>query len=145
MKGREAAPSVEAPRNRPKENGMSRHLNDRRRVLAALIAVAAAATIGTSAFAASAPAKGSSYASQLAAARLATTKYATNLAKAKADGYGIITKMTRSRGWPFMTPRVGGFDLKTPAILVSPRQGKRWQRGALGGVSPKNPAPPPVP
>ena len=28
---------------------------------------------------------------QLAAARLATAKYATNLARAKADGYQIIT------------------------------------------------------
>ena len=31
---------------------------------------------------------------QLVAARLATAKYATNLAKAKADGYQIITKLT---------------------------------------------------
>jgi hypothetical protein len=145
MKAGEAAPSVEAPRNRPKENGMTRLLNDRRRVLAALIAVAAAATIGTSAFAASAPAKTSTYASQLAAARLATTKYATNLARAKADGYGIITQMIPSMGWHFMNPKVTGFDLKKPAILVYLRHGKQWQLGALEWVFPKKPAHPPVP
>ena len=114
---------------------MSRHLNDRHRVLAVLVAVAAAATIGTSAFAASAPAKSSSYASQLAAARLATTKYATNLAQAKADGYGIITQMIPSMGWHFMNPKVTGFDLRKPAILVYPATGSSGSSERSNGCS----------
>jgi hypothetical protein len=109
-----------------------------------LVAAAAAATIGTSAFAASAPAKNSSYASQLAAARLATTKYATNLAQAKADGYGIITQMIPSMGWHFLNPKVTGFDLRKPPILVYLRRGATWQLGALEWVFPKLPASPPI-
>src|SRR5690348_14699888 len=38
-------------------------------------------------------------AGQLAAAREATAKYATNLARAKADGYMIITKMIPNMGF----------------------------------------------
>src|SRR3954465_3167917 len=135
MKCEAAAPSVEAPRNRPKKNGMSRHLNDRRRVLAALIAVAAAATIGTSAFAATAPAKGSSYASQLAAARLATTKYATNLAKAKADGYGIITQMIPEHGLDLHEPQGDGLrpEKARDPRLPPPREAVA-ARGARMGV-----------
>src|SRR5262245_60425404 len=39
---------------------------------------------------------------ELAAARLATAKYATNLNRAKADGYGIITMMMPNMGFHFM-------------------------------------------
>ena len=58
---------------------------------------------------------------QLARARIATAKYATNLGRAKVDGYGIITQLTPSMGWHFMNPRVTGFDIRKPPILVAPR------------------------
>ena len=45
-------------------------------------------------------------AAQLAAARLATAKYATNLALAKKNGYGIITRMIPDMGWHFMNPKI---------------------------------------
>ena len=56
--------------------------------------------------------------SELAAARLATAKYATNLAKAKADGYQIITKMMPNMGFHFMNPHITGFNVRKPQILV---------------------------
>jgi hypothetical protein len=45
-------------------------------------------------------------AEQLASARLATAKYATDLHQATADGYQIITRMIPDMGWHFMSPRV---------------------------------------
>jgi hypothetical protein len=49
----------------------------------------------------SAPATGhdAGLATQLAKARLATAKYATNRRAAKADGYQIITPMIPNMGW----------------------------------------------
>src|SRR2546427_7646171 len=45
----------------------------------------------------------------IAAARVATAKYATNLAKAQADGYKIITKMMPNMGYHFLNPSISGF------------------------------------
>ncbi len=86
----------------------------------------------------------SSLATQLALARLATAKYATNLGRAKADGYGIITRMIPSMGWHFMNPKVTGFDVRKPPILVYLRRGGVWQLGALEWVFPKLPATRPI-
>lgn len=86
-----------------------------------------------------------SLAARLALARLATAKYATNLARAKADGYGIITKMIPDMGYHFLNPKVTGFDVRKPAILVYVRRGGRWQLGALEWVFPKRPAKSPLP
>ncbi len=86
----------------------------------------------------------SSLASRLALARLATAKYATNLGRAKADGYGIITRMIPSMGWHYMNPKVTGFDVRKPAILVYLRRGGLWQLGALEWVFPKMPAKAPI-
>ena len=82
---------------------------------------------------------------QLARARLATGKYATNLRAAKADGYQIITRMIPDMGWHFLNPAIQGFDVTKPAILVYERHGRSWQLGALEWVFPETPATPPLP
>jgi transposase InsO family protein len=84
-------------------------------------------------------------AGQLAAARLATGKYATDLDRAKADGYGIITRMVPDMGWHFMNPKIQKFDPRRPPILVYERRGHSWQLGALEWVFPETPATPPFP
>jgi len=84
-------------------------------------------------------------AAQLAAARLATARYATNLAAAKADGYQIITRMIPDMGWHFLNPAIQGFDIRKPPILVYERHGHRWQLGALEWVFTQTPATPPLP
>jgi hypothetical protein len=84
-------------------------------------------------------------ASQLASARLATGRYATNLAAAKADGYQIITRMIPDMGWHFLNPTIQGFDVTKPAILVYERHGRSWQLGALEWVFTETPASPPLP
>ncbi|HEX7309557.1 MAG TPA: hypothetical protein VF232_00125 [Gaiellaceae bacterium] len=86
----------------------------------------------------------SSLATQIARARIATAKYATNLGRAKADGYGIITRMIPSMGWHYMNPKVTGFDVRKPPILVYLRRGGVWQLGALEWVFPELPAKPPI-
>ena len=86
----------------------------------------------------------SSLPSRLAAARVATSKYVTNLNKAEADGYGILTRMIPSMGWHYMNPKVTGFDVRKPPILVYLRRGGVWQLGALEWVFPKMPASPPI-
>jgi hypothetical protein len=90
-------------------------------------------------------AKPPSLASQLAAARLATARYATSLHAAKADGYQIITRMIPDMGWHFLNPKVQGFDVTKPPILVYERHGHRWQLGALEWVFTETPASPPLP
>src|SRR5262245_32118431 len=75
-----------------------------------------------------------SLAPKLASARLATAKYATDLGRAKADGYHIITPMIPSMGYHFMNPEVTGFDVTRPAILVYVHRGNKWQLGALEWV-----------
>ncbi len=82
---------------------------------------------------------------KLSAARLATAKYATDLERAKADGYGIITTMIPNMGYHFLNPKVEGFDVTKPPILVYVRRGEAWQLVAIEWVWPKKPATPPLP
>ena len=88
---------------------------------------------------------GGDLAAQLARARLATGKYATNLRAAKADGYQIITRMIPAMGWHFLNPAITGFDVTKPPILVYERHGRSWQLGALEWVFTETPASPPLP
>jgi hypothetical protein len=90
-------------------------------------------------------AKPASLTTQLAAARLATARYATSLRAAKADGYQIITRMIPDMGWHFLNPTIQGFDSTKPAILVYERHGRTWQLGALEWVFPEQPATLPLP
>ena len=84
-------------------------------------------------------------ASKLQASRLATAKYATNITRAKKDGYGIITRMIPDMGWHFLNPKITGFDVKKPAILVYGKHGNAWQLVAYEWVYPTKPAKPPLP
>jgi hypothetical protein len=79
------------------------------------------------------------------AARLATAKYATNLNRAKADGYGILTKMIPTMGYHFINPKVKTFNIRKPPILVYEHHGNTWQLGALEWVFTSTPAKPPLP
>ena len=88
---------------------------------------------------------GKGLASQLARARLATARYATSLRAAKADGYGIITRMIPDMGYHFLNPTIQGFDVTKPHILVYERRGGSWQLGALEWVFPSTPSTPPLP
>jgi hypothetical protein len=88
---------------------------------------------------------GDQLATQLARARLATGKYATNLHAAKADGYQIITRMIPDMGWHFLNPTIQGFDVTKPPILVYERHGNSWQLAAFEWVFPTKPATPPLP
>ncbi len=81
----------------------------------------------------------------LAAARQATAKYATNLSKAKADGYMIITKMMPSMGYHFLNPKISGFNVRKPPILVYEHVAGKWQLGALEWVFTSMPKNPPLP
>jgi hypothetical protein len=84
-------------------------------------------------------------ASQLARARLATARYATNLRRAKADGYQILTRMIPDMGWHFLNPTIQGFDVTKPPILVYERHHRSWQLSALEWVFTQTPASPPLP
>jgi hypothetical protein len=116
----------------------------KRFLLAAVLGLAAALAIG---FAASAKTDDdpSVLAGQLASARLATAKYATDLDRAKADGYSIITRMVPDMGWHFMNPKIQEFDPRRPPILVYERHGRSWQLAALEWVFPSTPETPPFP
>lgn len=81
----------------------------------------------------------------LAAMRLATAKYATNLDRAKADGYRIITPMIPDMGIHYMNPKITGFDVTRPPILVYQKRGGTYLLGALEWVFPAMPAKPPLP
>jgi len=97
---------------------------------------------------ASAPATGGDggrLATQLARARLATARYATNLQAAKADGYQIITRMIPDMGWHFLNPTIQGFDVTKPPILVYEHHRRAWQLAAFEWVFPTQPATPPLP
>jgi hypothetical protein len=82
---------------------------------------------------------------QLALARVATAKYVSDLKRAKADGYQIITRMIPNMGYHYMNPKVQGFDVRKPPILVYEHQGTTWQLGALEWVYTAKPAKPPLP
>jgi hypothetical protein len=84
-------------------------------------------------------------AAQLAAGRLATARYATNLRAAKAAGYQILTRMIPDMGWHFLNPQIQGFDIRKPPILVYERHGSAWQLAAFEWVFPTEPAAPPLP
>ena len=84
-------------------------------------------------------------ATQLADARVATAKYANNLALAKKQGYGVITQMIPDMGWHFMNPKITAFDVTKPPILVYGKRGSTWQLVAFEWVFPKKPAKPPLP
>jgi hypothetical protein len=82
---------------------------------------------------------------EIAAGRLATARYATSLATAKAAGYQIITRMIPDMGYHFLNPNVKGFDVRTPPVLVYEHHGNAWQLGALEWVFTSKPAKPPLP
>jgi hypothetical protein len=84
-------------------------------------------------------------AAELALGRLATAKYATNLALAKRNGYGVITQMIPDMGWHFMNPKITTFDITKPPILVYGKRGSNWQLVAFEWVFPKKPAKTPLP
>jgi len=86
-------------------------------------------------------------ADDLAAARVATAKYATSLARAKADGYRLqITRMMPDMGYHFLNPDVtGAFDVTKPPILVYVRRAGSWQLVAFEWVFTERPARKPLP
>jgi hypothetical protein len=82
---------------------------------------------------------------KIAKARMATAKYVTDLERAKADGYMIITPMIPNMGYHFLNPKVQGFDVTKPPILVYVREGDAWQLVAIEWVFPnKKPATAPL-
>jgi hypothetical protein len=82
----------------------------------------------------------------LANARLATAKYATDLARAKRDGYTVtVTRHIPDMGWHFLNPKYTKFDVTKPAILVYVKRGSRWQLVAFEWVFPQRPARKPLP
>lgn len=82
----------------------------------------------------------------LAKARLATAKYATNLAVAKKDGYTVtVTQQIPDMGWHFMNPAYTKFDVTKPPILVYDKRGPQWQLVAFEWVFPSKPAKAPLP
>lgn len=86
-----------------------------------------------------------SLATDIAQARQATAKYATNLATAKAAGYQIITMMMPDMGYHFLNPKIQGFNVRKPQILVYEHTGSGWQLGALEWVFTSEPKAPPLP
>ena len=123
-----------------------------RRTFLILAAVAALAATGWAAHATTQPThqtpaatNSPALAAQLARARLATAKYALNLAAAKHDGYHIITRNIPDMGWHYRNPDIHGFDPTKPAILVYERHGHSWQLGALEWVFTQTPSSPPLP
>ena len=68
----------------------------------------------------------------LANARVATAKYANNLALARKDGYTVtVTQMIPDMGWHFMNPAYTKFDVTKPPILVYEKRGDQWLLGAF--------------
>ena len=81
---------------------------------------------------------------RLAQMRVATAPYATDLEKAKADGYRIITPNMEDMGVHYLNPGIAEFDVKRPPILVyAPHDGTQ-QLVALEWVFPKKPKRPPL-
>lgn len=82
---------------------------------------------------------------KMATARFATGKYANDLERAKADGYVIITPMIPNMGYHYLNPKIQGFDVTKPPILVYVRDGEAWQLVAVEWVFPnKKPATAPL-
>jgi hypothetical protein len=101
-------------------------------------------TVSRAGQAASSSAASTNLTRQLAEARLATAKYATNLGRAKADGYQIITMMMPNMGYHFLNPSIHGFNIRKPQILVYEHHGKTWELGALEWVFTTMPRTPPL-
>ena len=91
------------------------------------------------------PAPQSAVTADLVAARLATARYATNLAQAKADGYRILTKMIPNMGYHFINPKITGFNVRKPPILVYEHTAHGWQLSALEWVFTSMPVKAPLP
>ncbi len=91
------------------------------------------------------PASQSALTADLIAARLSTAKYATNLGQAKADGYRILTKMIPNMGYHFIDPKITGFNVRKPPILVYEHTGHGWQLSALEWVFTSMPTRAPLP
>ena len=83
-------------------------------------------------------------AASVANARLATARYVNSLPAARAAGYRIITPMIPDMGVHFMNPKVTGFDVTRPPILVYEKRGATWQLGALEWGLPARPKTPPL-
>jgi hypothetical protein len=81
---------------------------------------------------------------QLARARVATAPYVSDLERAKADGYRIITPMMRDMGFHYLKSDITGFDVTKPPILVYTRRDGQYQLGALEWVFPEKPKKPPL-
>jgi hypothetical protein len=81
---------------------------------------------------------------QLAQMRVATAPYATDLEKAKADGYRIITPNMEDMGFHYLNPGISEFDVTKPPILVYARRNGEHQLVALEWVFPKKPKRPPL-
>jgi hypothetical protein len=81
---------------------------------------------------------------QLSQARLATARFATGLGAAKAAGYQILTTAMPGMGYHYIDPRVKGFDVRRPPILVYEKHGATWQLGAVEWVFPAKPAKAPL-
>jgi len=111
----------------------------------AVLAVAMTAAFASGGTATRSHASKSSLAQSLAAARLATAKYATSLARAKADDYQIITQMIPGMGYHYLNPKIKGFNVTKPAILVYVKRGTTFQLGALEWVFTSKPAKPQLP
>jgi hypothetical protein len=124
--------------------------NRKRSAVGAVVAVVAAVSISAagaqpSPRATAAKATSSTLVAQLAAARIATAKYVSNLGLAKESGYGIITKMIPNMGYHYMNPKIAGFNIKKPPILVYEHTAGGYQLGALEWVFTSKPATPPIP
>jgi hypothetical protein len=115
----------------------------RRIVITGLLAAVAAAVLVSASPAGTS--KSSPLQNDIALARLATAKYVSNLPLAKANGYTIITKMIPSMGYHYMNPKISGFNVQKPPILVYEHHGSTWQLGALEWVFTSKPATPPWP
>ena len=82
----------------------------------------------------------------LAKARLATAKYATSLQAARRAGYTVnVTRSMPNMGWHFLNPKITGFDISKPPILVYVKRGTTWQLVAFEWVFAKKPAKAPLP
>jgi hypothetical protein len=112
-----------------------------KRLIAGVLAVGTLLVIAATS--AGAPAGSTAY--DVALARAATAKYVDNLPLAQRNGYGIITKMIPNMGYHFMNPKITGFDVSKPPILVYEHHGSSWQLGAVEWVFTKKPATPPLP
>jgi hypothetical protein len=103
--------------------------------------VSATAVTGSSA----APSTNKALVADIAQARVATAKYVNNLARAKADGYQIITQMIPNMGMHYLNPGIKGFNVRKPPILVYEKNGSSYQLGAIEWVFTSKPAKPPLP